>query len=38
MADNTTVEHGKKKRNQIVEFIISYIEKYGYAPSIREIG
>mgnify|MGYP002761924448 FL=1 len=31
-------EHGIKKRAEIKQAIILYIEKHGYAPTIREIG
>lgn len=29
---------GNTRKNEILEFIISYFEKYGYCPSFREIG
>lgn len=31
-------KHGIKKRAEIKQAIILYIEKHGYAPTIREIG
>lgn len=38
MASKTTIEHGKDVRRKIYEFIITYIEKHGYPPTVREIG
>jgi len=35
--DNMTI-HGKKKRQEIVEAIKTYIDEHQYAPTIREIG
>lgn len=32
------VQHGEKVRESIVEGIKSYIQKHGYAPTVREIG
>lgn len=29
---------GEKKREEIKEQIIRYIQKHGYAPTVREIG
>jgi SOS-response transcriptional repressor LexA len=34
----TQTEHGQMKRQEILDFIISYITLHGYPPSIREIG
>lgn len=31
-------EHGKQKRQEILDFIVSYIKQHGYPPTIREIG
>ena len=31
-------KHGIKKRTEIKQAIISYMEKHGYAPTVREIG
>lgn len=31
-------EMGTEKRHQIVNYVKSYIEKHGYAPSFQEIG
>lgn len=33
-----SVEHGKQVREEILTIIIEYIEKYGYPPTVREIG
>lgn len=33
-----TLEHGEKVRQQILEYIISYISEHGYPPTVREIG
>ena len=38
MADITTIEQGKRKRDEILDFIIAYISDHGYAPTTREIG
>ena len=37
-ATQTTIENGKKKREEILKVIISYIQEHGYAPTVREIG
>lgn len=34
----TTVAHGEKIREEILQVIINYIEKHKYPPTIREIG
>lgn len=31
-------EHGIKLREQMYQFIIDYISKNGYSPTIRELG
>lgn len=36
--DKRLVEHGIEVREQIYQFIIKYISKNTYAPTIREIG
>lgn len=38
MADKTTIYHGKKMREKILQSIISYIEEHGYPPTVREIA
>lgn len=32
------VKHGEQVREEILTIIIEYIEKYGYPPTVREIG
>lgn len=34
---NATIKEGKKTRQKILGFIISYIEQHGYPPCTREI-
>jgi len=34
----TTQKRGEKTRCEILTFIIEYIKKHGYSPSVREIG
>lgn len=34
----TLTEQGQQKREEILDFIISYITLHGYSPSVREIG
>lgn len=34
----TTVEHGQRMREKILEAIIQYIQQHGYPPTVREIG
>lgn len=36
--DITTKQHGEKTRERILAAIISYIEKHGYPPTVREIS
>ena len=38
MSYTKTTERGELIRNDIMDFIVSYIEKHQYPPSIREIG
>lgn len=38
MADIATIEQGKGKRNEILDFIIAYTTEHGYPPTVREIG
>jgi repressor LexA len=33
-----SVQQGIEKRQEILDFIISYIWEYGYPPTVREIG
>jgi repressor LexA len=33
-----TTKHGVEMRAKIKEAVIQYIEKHGYAPTVREIG
>ncbi len=32
------VEQGKQKREEILTSIVGYIRRYGYPPTVREIG
>lgn len=32
------VEQGKQKREEILVSIVGYIRRYGYPPTVREIG
>ena len=36
--DDMATKKGIEKRQEILDFIISYITLHGYPPSIREIG
>ena len=36
--NQTTKEQGKQVREEIRNSIIEYIEKYGYPPTVRDIG
>lgn len=36
--NQTTKEQGKQVREEIRKTIIEHIEKYGYPPTVREIG
>lgn len=36
--NETTAEYGRKVRERILEAIISYTEKHGYPPTVREIS
>lgn len=36
--NQTTKEQGKQVREEIRKTIIEYIEKYGYPPTVRDIG
>ena len=38
MANIDKRKHGEKKRQEILEMIIRYIEEHGYPPTYREIG
>lgn len=31
-------EQGKQKREEILASIVGYISRYGYSPTVREIG
>ena len=31
-------QQGRKKRQEMLDFIIAYISEHGYAPTVREIG
>lgn len=37
MADEVNVRRGQAVRKQILDFIVSYISKHGYSPTVREI-
>lgn len=32
------IEQGKQKREEILASIVGYISRYGYPPTVREIG
>lgn len=32
------IEQGKRKREEILASIVAYINRYGYPPTVREIG
>ena len=34
----TLSEQGELKRQEILDFIVSYIKQHGYPPTVREIG
>lgn len=36
--NQTNKEQGEQVREEILESIIEYIEKYGYSPTVRDIG
>ena len=38
MGDNPAIEHGRKIRRQILDYIVEHIQTYGYPPTTREIG
>lgn len=34
----SNIQQGRKKRQEMLDFIIAYISEHGYAPTVREIG
>lgn len=38
MASKEMISHGEQQRERILSYIRTYIDFYGYGPSIKEIG
>lgn len=38
MGSRILSEHGREIRQQMLQYIVSYIEEHGYPPTYREIG
>lgn len=34
----TTIDQGHETRKRIYDFVVDYIKKHGYPPTVREIG